>query len=388
MNKIALKFFCISIIFICCLAPLSAIDLNPDNATADKNQTIDINDEEIEIANETTNHTVDNKDITIDNITNANITDDSPKDVDAKTIENQNSKNETECNNLEKIDPNLTVEVKDIKIGEKLVIKVHMNETITKTWAGFLIWNSNLKPGGYSKAGFIPITDGYGEYIIDDEIPVGNYTVEVVYPEREEREFEEADVFCNFSATKSNPNLSINVKDSAADEKTIIEIHGNNSLSKSVNLKLNNSKEFTVKLENGSSTITIDDLSPGKYSATLSYEGDEKFDSDEKTAQFMKTGADDLKLRLKINDTVVGSPLIAEVYADESFDSFNTSLSLSGPNFPYTYLPRVKKGYGSVRIWEETKLSPGNYTAILTYDGDNKFKASSTTTRFEIKEKK
>lgn len=471
MNKIKIKIFCIFLILIYCLAPLSAIDLNQDKTAADNNQTIDNIDGEIEIANETTdettNHTGDNEDIIVDNIT-----DDSSKDIEEKTIENQNTENETECNDLELIDPNLRAEVKNIEVDETPVIIAHANERFSG-YMYFCLWDRDHIHKGYATAGHFDIKNGYGERLLDDDIPSGNYTVEVMYFESEGSEFGRADVFCNFSVTKINPNLrievpkfkvgedpfavvyskwnfsedvtvkinnsnttysvkpvhgvsmvyfeklpagnytvtasfeetrkytssessknleiekydpnlSINVKNSAADEKTIIEIHGNNSLSKSVNLKLNDSKEYTVKLKNGASTITIDDLTPGKYSATVSYDGDEIFDSAEKTAQFLKTGTDDLNLRIQINDTLAGTCPVAEVYADESFNSINSSLNLSSPKFHCSYLPIVKNGYGSVNLWDEAKLAPGNYTVIVTFDGDNKYRACSATTTFSV----
>lgn len=183
MNKISMKFFCIFIIFICCLAPLSAIDLNQHNATADKNQTIDINDEEIEIANETTNHTVDNKDITIDNITNANITDDSPKYVDAKTIENQNSKNETECNNLEKIDPNLSIEVPDITTGEKAYAIVRANSSINE--------NVKVKLNNSDTTYTLKLTDGFRIAELGNQ-NAGDYLATVSYDGNDKFEVIEA----------------------------------------------------------------------------------------------------------------------------------------------------------------------------------------------------
>ena len=471
MNKIKLKIFCIFLILIYCLAPLSAIDLNQDNITADNNQTIDNIDGEIEIANETTdeatNHTGDNEDIIVDNIT-----DDSSKDIDAKSIEIPNAENETECDDLELIDPDLRVEIKSIEVGEKPVIIVHTNKKLSGRFV-FAVYDRDSHPGRYCTAGFIYVENGYGERIINDDIPSGNYTLEVMYFKTYDSEFDEADVFCDFSVNKINPNLrvevpkfkadevpyavvfskwnfsenvtvklnnshssysvkpvngvgivdleklpagnytvsasfeetkkytssessknfeiekydpnlSINVKNSAADEKTIIEIHGNNSLSKSVNLKLNDSKEFPVKLKNGTATVRIDDLTPGNYSATVSYDGDEIFDSSEKTAQFVKTGTDDLNLRIQINDTLAGTCPVAEVYADESFNSIKSGLNLSSPKFHCSYLPIVKNGYGSVNLWNESKLAPGNYTVIVTFDGDEKYRACSATTTFSI----
>ena len=269
--------------------------------------------------------------------------------------------------------PNFVISVDNITIGEDAIVKINTNESFNDDVSLTILG----KKGDNEET--VKITNGVGQATIHD-LDIGLYSAIV--------RFDGSDKYrasANCTTFKVNdradPGLSIYVENNTIADKTNIEVHGNARLSEPVNVQLNNSQEYTVKLENGSGNVVIDDLGTGRYSATISYEGDKYFKPGKRTTQFVKTGTQDPNLRIRINDTIPGEVPVVEISGDESF---NGRAWIRCPQFHYGYGRYVHDGYSKEIIDKEGDLPIGNYTVTVMYDGDDTFRASNATTSFKV----
>ena len=59
-----------------------------------------------------------------------------------------------------------------------------------------------------------------------------------------------------------------------------------NAFNESVNVKLNNSMTYSLKLADGFGILELENLTAGKYIATVSYKGDNTYRAEEAITEF------------------------------------------------------------------------------------------------------
>ena len=131
-------------------------------------------------------------------------------------------------------------------------------------------------------------------------------------------------------------------------------------------------KKYTQTITAGNAVIIVDDLPEGNYSATLTYSGDNNYESVSKTISINPA-----KIKVILDDTnvIVKSGKVPEVsikLADNATGSF--TVTVDGEEY-------------SADVSEELTISglePGNYTATLTYGGDFRYSKATTEIRFEV----
>ena len=137
-------------------------------------------------------------------------------------------------------------------------------------------------------------------------------------------------------------------------------------------LSVGTTKKYTETITAGNAVIIVDDLPEGNYSATLTYSGDNNYESVSKTISINPA-----KIKVILDDTnvIVKSGKVPEVsikLADNATGSF--TVTVDGEEY-------------SADVSEELTISglePGNYTATLTYGGDLRYSKATTEIRFEV----
>ena len=137
-------------------------------------------------------------------------------------------------------------------------------------------------------------------------------------------------------------------------------------------LSVGTTKKYTETITAGNAVIIVDDLPEGNYSATLTYSGDNNYESVSKIVNINSA-----KIKVTLNDTnvIVKSGKVPEVsikLADNATGSF--TVTVDGEEY-------------SADVSEELTISglePGNYTATLTYGGDFRYSKATTEIRFEV----
>ncbi len=75
-----------------------------------------------------------------------------------------------------------------------------------------------------------------------------------------------------------DPNLSVDVDNITAGQHVSVKVNTNETFSGNVTLKLNSSNViYTVIINQGSSSLSIDGLKAGKYTATVSFNATDVF---------------------------------------------------------------------------------------------------------------
>ena len=274
-----------------------------------------------------------------------------------------------------KEDPALNIKVDDVTQGEDIVVEVKANNTFNHY--------VEVKLNSTGDAYPVKVVDGYGKTIITDKFAPAGYVATVSYGGDDT--FMAGEDSTNFKVMRESPNLSIKVDDIIRGDKVFAEINANDTLNGIVEVKLSNSdKSYFAKIVNGYGNLTIDEeLAIGKYSATVSFEGNEKFRAEEKSTSFNvdPRGLTDPKITLEIENINKGDHAVAVVHANDSLSGImELKLNNSGSVYPI----KVVDGVGKVTITEN--LLAGKYLATVNYIGDDTFKAGEDSVEFTVKQ--
>ena len=274
-----------------------------------------------------------------------------------------------------KEDPALSITVNDVTQGEDLVVEVKANNTFNHY--------VDVKINSTSEVYPVKVVDGYGKIIISDEFAPDDYAATVSYGGDDT--FMANENSTNFKVMRYSPNLSIKVDDIVKGDKVFAEITANDTLNGIVEVKLSNSdKSYFTKVDNGYGNLTIDeDLAIGTYSATVSFEGNDKFRAEEKSTSFKvePRGLIDPNISVEIDNINKGEHAVAVVHANDTLSGImELKLNNSGSVYPI----KVVNGVGKVTITED--LPAGKYLATVTYIGDDTFKAGEASVAFTVKQ--
>ncbi len=148
-----------------------------------------------------------------------------------------------------------------------------------------------------------------------------------------------------------NPEFSIALPNDATGNLTVIV----------------NNKTYTQGLVNGSAKITVDDLTPGDYNATVTYTGDDKYDAITTTTNLTVPKVDvPINNNTLVTDTPKGTttPEFSIVLPNDA--TGNLTVTINGKD----YTQELVNGSAKVTI---PNLTPGDYNATITYSGDDKY---------------
>ncbi len=129
-----------------------------------------------------------------------------------------------------------------------------------------------------------------------------------------------------------------------------------------------------VKMKDGKGSVVLDDLNIGNYTAIVSYDGDEKFNPCNATADFT------VKKFANLTINVTGSPNnpTADIHADSGIMGLVKVKSNASDN---VYTAVLVNGHGYVGFG---KFEPGNYTVAAYYAGNNEYAEDQAITTFTV----
>lgn len=196
-------------------------------------------------------------------------------------------------------DANLSVEVKDINVGDIAAIRIELNENATgdiliqidgrNITAAISKGKANATVHDL-KAGTYNVTAVYsGDENVLGDVKTATFTVsKVPYADNSTNPFED-----NKTKDSKNPTYSINLPEDATGNLTVTIAN----------------KTYTKELVNGSASIEVTDLPVGEYDVTVSYSGDAKY------APITKT----TKASVKVDPKIVAKDLTVQYYAGKYY---------------------------------------------------------------------
>ena len=220
----------------------------------------------------------------------------------------------------------------------------------------------NVAGKSYTKA----LVNGQTSITIDKLSP-GEYEAVVIYSG--DRQFNGA----NRTFSIEIPKFDVELNESITTENIITRISVALPADATGNLTLSvGTKKYTETVTNGNAVIIVDDLPEGNYTATLTYSGDNNYESVSKTVSInpakIKVTLDDSNVIVKSGTT----PKVSVKLADNATGTFTVS---------------IDDGDYSADISEEliiSNLEPGNYTGTVTYSGDFRYSKASKAIAFEV----
>ena len=270
---------------------------------------------------------------------------------------------------VNKLDPNLSINVADINVGEKATVEISADNEFT----GYVdvSFHGDLMPHK------VYVRYGYAKVTVDEDLIAGNYTARVKFAG--DNKFTAGEASTTFSVNKVDPNLSIKVDNITQGQKAVVVVTANETVNGEANIKLNHSNAvYPINIVNGYASFTIDDdLAPGDYLATVSYYGDDTFTAGESSTTFNVKELIDPKLNIKVNNVVYGNKATVTVTTDAGFTG-NVDVKIGNSN----YIVKVVNGKGTKSI---SGLKVGTYTAKATFKQTDVYKASTKTTKFTVK---
>ena len=350
------KYVGVFIIFMFCLAPLGAIDLNQYNNT----KYTDLEDNETVI-------TVEDANITDDNETEDIIVDESIDDETNKA-DGTNAVNETD--NLKNYYPYdyFEVHVDDIYEGEDAVVEVFTDDFIsTGCWVTC-----------HGKSTFLWVDKGYASTTISG-LPAGTYKVDLVVQESPNTNTTTFTV-----KPKKDPLKSLKVNDiNTRGDDIVAEISTDEDYTGEVSVKLDNSSDVkTVNIEKGyGKAVFKQDLKKGQHTVEATASPVTIFKKSQMTTNFT---AKNIHIISAFAYDIPKNGVL-QVFA-------RTDSQYSGEINCYLPDGQVQKEYvengelATFTFRDTTKLKTGSNAAIVSVLGDDEyFNSNQTSVLFNVK---
>ncbi|MEE0925596.1 MAG: Ig-like domain-containing protein, partial [Methanobrevibacter sp.] len=267
----------------------------------------------------------------------------------------------------DKTDLDLTVSVEDIFAGQNATVKVTTNNTFNGNL--ILIINGIVSDN-------IIINNGEGSYAVE-KLSVGNYTAYVG--------FNGDDTFDSDAKSKSfevkpkiDLDLNVNASDIFEGQDAVVNITSINTFTGNVTLSVNGA-DYTVEVINGIGNHAISGLPAGNHTVTVSFKGSDEFNSAEKSVSFEVKPKYGLDLNVNASDIFEGQDAVVNITTDSNFTG-EVILSINGQNITVN----VVNGVCNYALQE---LPANNYTATVSFKGNDEFNPTEKSAKFEVKPK-
>ena len=280
----------------------------------------------------------------------------------------------TKTFNVEKVESFVIPTASNIMVGEneniKLIVPSDATGNVTVIIDGEE-YNFNLDDGKLTAvegAGkyTVAISGGNGELVISG-LPKGEYYVSVRY--NGDEKYLPATNTTIFTVSKIDTTMDVIDQGNG----TVLVVLPSDATG-NVTVKVDGDT-YTVKVENGTAVIKLDETKPGVHKIDVSYSGDNNYASKnaESTVDIPKS---DAPMTISSEDIEVGDNEVITIDLPGKTTG-TVTVEIDGK----TYTGEIKDGKAQISIPD---LTAGNKTAIVTYEGDDYFKSNSTAVKFEV----
>ena len=265
---------------------------------------------------------------------------------------------------ISKLASSVLVNVKDIVVGEDAVVNVVLPDDAT---------------------GSVTITVNGKDYVVDvkygvaniaiSDLAKGNYNVSVKYSgDGKYLPSENATHFDVVKASEYNVTIIIDVGDIVVGEDAVIGVSVPDIVSGVVNVTVNG-RSYNVAIVDGKGVLIISNLAAGNYNVNVNYAGDNKYLPSSNSANFTVSKVSSSVI-VDVGDIVVGEDAVIGVSVPDIVSGV-VNVTVNGRS----YNVAIVDGKGVLII---SNLAAGDYDVNVNYAGDNKYVASSNSTKFTI----
>ena len=210
----------------------------------------------------------------------------------------------------------------------------------------------------------IYLSNGVGEQTVTLDLAPGRYKAVLNFPGTSS--YTSAYAESNQFTVKGVPNFNIaHIDDFVVGTAKTISITSNPYFDGNVNLVIGG-RTYSVNIVGGAGSLTVSDLSQGKYKAVIDYSGSNRFiaehsESNEFTVKYQPEFA-----ITNIPTTFYGEPITISI---NEANKLNGTVTVTIGSFDYTV--DLANGIGSKTVSPD--LAIGTYNVILSFTGSDKF---------------
>ncbi len=266
---------------------------------------------------------------------------------------------------VNKLNPVLSINASSINCGEDVIINVSSSVSSIEVELVIRLDNSN-----YYRYDSFYIYGQESRKISD--LPAGSYLVQFIAPE--DTKNNRAQTTVCFTVSKLASSVAIDVKDIVVGEDAVIGVSVPGIVSGVVNVTVND-ESYDVAIVDGKGTLTISNLVAGDYNISASYLGDDKYLSSSNSTKFTISKLAS-SVAVDVGDIVVGEDAVIGVSVPDIVSGV-VNVTVNGRS----YNVAIVDGKGVLII---SNLAAGDYDVNVNYAGDNKYVASSNSTKFTI----
>ena len=173
---------------------------------------------------------------------------------------------------------------------------------------------------------------------------------------------------------KVTPAINVTVEDIKVGEEAIINIELPSDATGSVEVVIGNITQ-SANIKNGKASVSINNLNVGQYTATIQYNGDNKYGSAKATASFNVTKLES-KVDISVDNIEIGENAVVTVSVTSGATG-NVTVVINGKS----QVVELKDSKATVTI---ENLTAEDYKIEATYNGDAKYLTSSAVYTFNV----
>ena len=267
----------------------------------------------------------------------------------------------TVCFTVSKLASSVAVDVKDIVVGEDAVIGVSVPGIVSG------VVNVTVNDESYDVA----IVDGKGTLTISNLV-AGDYNISASY--LGDDKYLSSSNSTKFTISKLASSVAVDVGDIVVGEDAVIGVSVPDIVSGVVNVTVNG-RSYNVAIVDGKGVLIISNLAAGNYNVNVNYAGDNKYLPSSNSANFTVSKVSSSVI-VDVGDIVVGEDAVIGVSVPDIVSGV-VNVTVNGRS----YNVAIVDGKGVLII---SNLAAGDYDVNVNYAGDNKYVASSNSTKFTI----
>ena len=275
--------------------------------------------------------------------------------------------------NVDKAIPDLNVVIDDVIYGDVF------NIDVTLTGVNNTKLTGNVTVTVNNNQYIVEVVDGEGT-LTGVELPIGNYQFTATW--NGDDSYDSAACSGSFNVAKLNATMDVIIpKDIKAGDDIIIMVNIPEDATGEVSVEIDG-KTYTATLIKGSANITIPALTGGDYNVTVTYNGDEKYNSVTKTETI--NVINNRNVNLNVTDIVMiyhdGTRLIAILtdYMGNPIANAKIYFTINGVTYNRT---TDATGNASMAL----NLNSGIYNASILFNGSDMYDKASKNITVTIK---
>ena len=272
---------------------------------------------------------------------------------------------------INKITPAFTVSIKDINVGDDLIVRVSELPVDAKG-------QINVEIGGIANSS--DVENGMATVIIHQRLSNGTYPVEISYSGDDK--FNSLKQYESVNVSKITPEMFVAVKKDVINvgDELIIDISDLPSDSKVNYVDIIGDLTERGLLNQGSSHIVISNLTSGKYSFTVYFSGDDRYNMIKSDVITVDVNKRSPEMKVFANNINYGEDLIIQVTLPSDVSNEYIYVSILDDEIPI----EVINGNALCTI---SNLTKGTYNYTISFNGNDKYESDEYENSVDVGKK-